>query len=612
MSEPHVAPVAGRRGGLDGPALAGWLGAVLWAVFCLLWFDVAAPWRPAALANVPPLAVLGTALLATGGWLRGRRRTLWGEALGSATGPLVLVLALAFFFRLPVVAAGAATAVTSDGALSGIVALHVAHGGARDVFVPHVPYSGSLKSHLTAALTLVMDPARAFALASVLFYLGYVAGLFRLALLVAGPRAALLAGLYAAFSPPFLTRYSLSNDGNYVEVLALGTWALWLAARWTRERDSRGALAAGLLLGLAFWCHILAVIHAAAIGALFVAVAVIPGRSELDGRRRIRNRDLLSSARSLVALGAGWAIGYLPGLLWNAANDWASFQYLLPGERRPGEGAEAGVPVHGLLEKARLMVADHWPVLMGYDGGYGRTIDTVLLAVAWVGVVAALFALGWAARRAWRERSRPLAALLLFAAANVAIALAALPHVPGNPRYLLFLMSVVPVVLADAFGRGRLWRPSAPGGGWQRPLVLVVLIGTGAVASFAQVPPTIRQDGRWREFVGDMEREGVRFCYTDFYLATRVNFLSGERIVCSAKLGPTTTEYFFEYRERVEAAPEAAFVAVNRTSASRLERRLQEIGVTYEREELLKPVLLRLSRKVDPEELFPGREFPIR
>ena len=107
------------------------------------------------------------------------------------------------------------------------------------MFVPQVPYSGSLKSHLTAPLALVMDPARAFALVSVLFYLAYVAGLFRLALLVAGPRAALLAGLYAAFSPAFVTRYSLSNDGNYVEVLALGTWALWLAARWTRGGRTR-------------------------------------------------------------------------------------------------------------------------------------------------------------------------------------------------------------------------------------------------------------------------------------------------------------------------------------------------------------------------------------
>ena len=65
-------------------------------------------------------------------------------------GSLALVLALAFFFRLPVVVGGAGAAVTSDGALSGIVALHVADGSARRVFVPQVPYSGSLKSHLTA------------------------------------------------------------------------------------------------------------------------------------------------------------------------------------------------------------------------------------------------------------------------------------------------------------------------------------------------------------------------------------------------------------------------------------------------------------------------------
>jgi hypothetical protein len=104
----------------------------------------------------------------------------------------------------------------------------------------------------------------------------------------------------------------------------------------------------------------------------------------------------------------------------------------------------------------------------------------------------------------------------------------------------------------------------------------------------------------------------VRFCYTDFYLATRVNFLSRERIVCSAKLGPTTTEYFFAYRERVEQAPGAAFIAVNRTSAGRLESKLQGLGVTYERRDLMKPVLLRLSRKVDPEELYPGRSFPMR
>ena len=563
---------------------AGAAGAALWLVFCVAWFDAGAAWRPAALAALPRLALLVPVAVAAAVWLHGRRPTLGGEPLTSADRrTLLFLLALAFFFRLPVVLAGAGVAVTADGALSGIVALHARDGLERLVFVPQVPYSGSLKSHITAPLALGLDPAVAFALVSVLFYLAYVAGLYRLARLVASRRAAVLAGLYAAFSPAFVTRYSLSNDGNYVEVLALSAWALWLAARWPGEVAARPrlAFAAGLLLGLGFWCHILAVIPLAAVAAFLVLAA------------------RLGSARSLVALAGGWAVGYVPGWLWNAANGWQSFEYLLPGQARAGEtGIEA--VTSGLGEKLRLMVTDHWPVLMGYDTGYGPLVDGLLLASAWLGVAAALGAAAWTAARAWRERSWPLFLMILFAATNLAIALVALPHVPGNPRYILFVMCVVPVMLCDALATG-----------WRRG-VLFVLVATGAVASFAQVPGTLRGDARWRQFVAAMESEGVRWCYTDFYLATRVNFLSGERIVCSAKLGPTTTEYFFSYREQVEKAPEAAYIAVNRTSATRLGNRLTQLGVGYERLELMKPVLTRLTRKVDPEELFPGREFPMR
>ena len=310
---------------------------------------------------------------------------------------------------------------------------------------------------------------------------------------------------------------------------------------------------------------------------------------------------------SLVALAFGSAIGYAPGWLWNLANDWGSFHYLVPGAARTDEAGASGLAgvASGLGERLRLMVTDQWPVLMGYDTGYGPGVDGLLVALSWVGVAAALFATAWTARRAWRERSWPLASLLLFAATNLAVALVALPHVPGNPRYILFLMSVVPVFLADALGEGARWRRAGP-------VVLGLLLATGAVGSFAQVPPTLGQDAKWRQFVADLEREGVRFCYTDFFMATRVNFLSGERVVCSAKLGPNTTEYFFEYRERVEEAPEAALIAVNRTSAERLETKLAALGVRYERLDLMKPVLLRFSRKVDPQDLFPGREFPMR
>ena len=564
----------------------GATAAALWVLLAVRWFDAGAAWRPTWLAAIPPPALALPTLVAGLLWLRARWPILRGEKIGQSRAGLWLVLALAFFFRLPVAWQGAAAAVTPDGALSGIVALHARDGIERLVFVPLVPYSGSLKSHLTAVLALAIDPARAFALASVLFYLAFVAGLHGLARLASGTGAALLAGLYAAFAPAFVTRYSLSNDGNYVEVLALGTWALWLTARWANEDRATGAggrptlaLAAGLLLGLAFWCHILAVIHVAAVGLALV----------LFGRLR--------SAGPLLWLAAGGALGYLPGLLWNAGNDGGSFQYLIPGT---AVAAEGGGPATGLLEKAQAMITDHWPVLVGYDPGYPESLDRVVHALAWMAVALAVWATGRTAVRARRTGSQPLAVLLLFTLVNLGVALFALPHVPGNPRYLLFLMAPLPVFLADALGAGR-----------ARGLFFALVAG-GALGSLGQLPGTLRADERWRGLAEGLVAEGVRWCYTDFHLATKINFLSGERVICSAKLGPVTTEYFLSYRERVERAPEAALVAVNTYAAERMGKRLEALGVTYERRDFMKPVLLRLSRKVEPEELFPGRSFEPR
>jgi hypothetical protein len=97
----------------DAPARAGALAALLWVLFTLRWFDVGAPWRPAGLAAVPPWVLLAAFLAALGVWLRGRWTTLRGEPLGPMAGGLALVMALAFFFRLP--SPGAAPARPSGG-----------------------------------------------------------------------------------------------------------------------------------------------------------------------------------------------------------------------------------------------------------------------------------------------------------------------------------------------------------------------------------------------------------------------------------------------------------------------------------------------------------------
>ena len=415
-----------------------------------------------------------------------------------------------------------------------------------------------------------------------MFYALFVAAVCRLAFLTRPSRGVVLAaGLYAAFAPPFVTRYSLSNDGNYVEVLALGAWALVLCVRWVEAQESaRGtlALATGLLLGLAFWCHILAVIPLTAVVLVFIL---------FDGR---------AAFRSSPALACGWALGDAPGLLWNLANRGESFLYLLPGGPKVG-GEEAG---RGFVAHLALLVTDHLPVLFGSDTGYGVATDRALHLFGWFGFALVALAVWRVLGPAWRDRDPALVALLVLSTVNIAVALLALPYLPGNARYVLFLTAPAAVLLARAFA------PSPTG-----RILLLVLIAGGALGSLAQLPGAARADARWRGFVSDLEAAKVRYCYTDFYLATKINFLSGERTLCAAKLGPTTTEYFFDYRRSVEAAPEAALVAVNATAARKLEERLAALGVPYRRLDLMKPVLLP-SRKVDPEELFPNRAFPLR
>jgi hypothetical protein len=228
-------------------------------------------------------------------------------------------------------------------------------------------------------------------------------------------------------------------------------------------------------------------------------------------------------------------------------------------------------------------------------------VDVLLRVLAWASLAAAVVGAAGLARDARSEDGAGARVLLLFTAVSVVVAALFLPYIPGNARYLLFLVAPVAVFVARALGSG----PAR--------LVLVVLVAGNAAASLAQGLGTIESDGRWRALVAGLRDAGVRWCYSDFFLATRVNFLSDGDVTCSSKLGPTTTEYFFRFREEVDAAPAAAFVPASAAAADKIARRLERLGVEYDRrDDLLKPVLAPRGRKVGPEDLFPDREFPLR
>jgi hypothetical protein len=328
-------------------------------------------------------------------------------------------------------------------------------------------------------------------------------------------------------------------------------------------------------LGLALWCHILALYYVVTVALVMLA----------SGWR---------AWPSYICYALGLSIGYFPGILWNANHGWDSLAYVL-GHKAVGEI----VTRPSLWSRLVMLVSKQLPILVGYEATEPSWLDWARWG--FVCLVLASIAVGlWQAGTRASRGSIVDRILLTFVAVNIGVCVFALPYLPGMPRYLLFLTAPFAVLLARSFHErmSRLW--------------IAAIIAVNALSSWALLPAARERDHGRRELAHALESLGVRYCYSDFSLAPIINFLSEEKVVCTTKLGPTTTEHFFEHRRAVEAAATAAFVPVNSTAAAKLERRLERLGVSFERTDFMKPVIYRLSRKVDPQELFPQRDFPWR
>ena len=130
--------------------VAGVAAGALWLALGVRWFDVAAGWRPAWLERVPPIALAAAALVLVGIALAGREREAAAPPPGGVRGGLLLVVALAVLFRLPLAGQGGAGYVTPDGALSGIVALHL-RDQYIDAIVVKVEDERAMKHHMKDA-----------------------------------------------------------------------------------------------------------------------------------------------------------------------------------------------------------------------------------------------------------------------------------------------------------------------------------------------------------------------------------------------------------------------------------------------------------------------------
>ena len=106
------------------------------------------------------------------------------------------------------------------------------------------------------------------------------------------------AALYIVFAPGFLTAWGMGNEGNYPDVLALGTLMLALGSRYLAD-EIDGVPASfwmGLLGGIAFWIHILATYYLVAAVGILAPLGFLMGLLFPQGIRLVDVLRLLTKA----------------------------------------------------------------------------------------------------------------------------------------------------------------------------------------------------------------------------------------------------------------------------------------------------------------------------
>ena len=207
------------------------------------------------------------------------------------------------------------------------------------------PYLGSLDAYVAALIFRFTGPAvwamrvETIPISLLMVYLTwrFAAVLAETAHLSARLKTTFMtiAALVAAF-PPLYDMAMEMRVGGYMGAFVIMLWLLLCAFRLTQRWGQQASwrelawrwVGIGLLVGLGLWIDPLIMYACAAIaiwiGGWLVLALVKPRRHALGQPRLALLKEGLLSLSAVPAL----LIGFLPGLIWGAQNDWANVLYI--------------------------------------------------------------------------------------------------------------------------------------------------------------------------------------------------------------------------------------------------------------------------------------------
>jgi 4-amino-4-deoxy-L-arabinose transferase-like glycosyltransferase len=465
------------------------------------------------------------------------------------------VIFIALAARLMLLASGTVS-FHSDEAIVGLMARHVLQGE-RPTFFYGQSYMGSLDAWLIAiGFRLLGESVTTIRIVESILFLMIVASGFLVAWRFTGrPLIAAVTGLLLAVPTPNVALYTTATLGGYNEILLLGSWMLLLAYDVTADYPDSWSrwLLLGLCAGVGWWTNGLIMVYALPIAILIVYTRI---------RGRMVRRTLPVLALALVA----FFVGSAPWWIYDFSHNHSAFAiglpYIPPFERALGL-LVIGIP--GLVGMRFPWSSDYFIPLVG-------------IVVIFLYSAAIYRLLRGHCRFNYGARALTLGMLGLFCLLFTATSFGADP----TGRYFLPLSLPLALVLG-ALVDGL--RPENEAGNPLRawlPLSLVGLVigyqAVGQISAAATPPGFTTQFYSASHIPNDHDAELITFLeshslyngYTNYWVAFRLAFLSGERLQYSSAL-PYKTDLSYDpgnnrytpYHDAADHAERVAYITAN-------------------------------------------------
>jgi 4-amino-4-deoxy-L-arabinose transferase-like glycosyltransferase len=395
------------------------------------------------------------------------------------------------------------------------------------------------------------------------------------------PIIAAVTGLVLALPPVLFALYTTATLGGYNEMLLCGNLALlfgWDVAHEQRRSWWRWA-ALGVVTGIGWWSNGLIIAFALPIGALILY-------------RMARDRAWAVLLRGLLIAAACFVIGSAPWWNFNLENDFAPLRFYLVGGER-GEFAGTDIPPLPFGERVLGMVFLGLPAVVGlrfpWSPAYVFPVVGVIVALIYAAAFAGLL------RRVRDEADafRPFVALMIA----LFCALFVLSRFSIDPTGRYFLPLLLPLGIALGALIDALWRVRRAAA----VVIAALVLGYNAAGqmSAAGSPPGFTTQfnldthipNTWdADLIAFLDEQQLYHGYTNYWIAFRLAFLSGDRMQYSAALSykpdlsyTPADDRYPPYRRAADAADHIAYITANVTEVKAwLEARFADRGVTYQ------------------------------